>query len=444
MNINIIGAGFAGVEAAFYLAKKGYCINLFEMRDKKMTPAHKTSLFAELVCSNSFKSISIENAHGLLKKELQELDSIIIKTAYMNKVPAGNALAVDRNKFSSDITKIIKKNKNINFINKEIISLDNILKNNELTIIATGPLTSDNLKKSIIRLVGQNSLFFFDAASPIIEGDSIDFNKVFFQSRYDKGGDDYLNCPLNKDEYENLVNEIIKSKKVELHDFESKKVYEGCIPIEVLAERGIKTLSFGPMKPVGIINPKTGKQPYAVLQLRQENINKTIYNMVGFQTRMKWNEQKRIFRMIPGLENCNFVRYGVIHKNTFLNYPKIINKQFYSIKNNSNIYFAGQITGVEGYIESAASGLYNAYAIDAKLNNKNIFFPDNTIIGALQKYTITDNSNYQPLGSNFGLLNKNIVYDENNKILKGRNKKAKLAEYALLSIKNFINKNKIL
>ena len=443
MKINIIGAGFAGVEAAFFLANKGFQINLFEMRDKKMTPAHKTAFFAELVCSNSFKSISTENAHGLLKRELQELNSIILKTAFNNSVPAGNALAVDREKFSMEITHIIKNNKNINFINQEITSLNKFFKNDEITIIATGPLTSNNLQKNIKKIIGDKSLFFFDAASPIINSDTINYDKVFFQSRYNKGGNDYLNSPLNKEEYENLVNEIINSRKVELQDFENKKVYEGCLPVEVLAERGIKTLSFGPMKPVGIIDPRTGKQPYAILQMRQENINKTMFNMVGFQTRMKWNEQKRIFRLIPGLENVEFLRYGVIHRNTFLNYPEIIDKEFYSIKNYPTIYFAGQITGVEGYIESAASGFFNAYAIYAKINKKDIFFPDNTMIGSLQKYTVIENKNYQPIGSNFGLLNNMDLFDNNNKKLKGTLKKIKLAENAIVSIKKFIYKNKI-
>lgn len=444
MNINIIGAGFAGVEAAYYLANKNFHVKLFEMRDKKMTPAHKTSFFAEPVCSNSFKSNSVDNAHGLLKKELHELDSIVLNTAYKNNVPAGNALAVDREKFSSEITEIIKKNKNIEFINQEIVSINKFIENNEITIISTGPLTSDGLQETVKNIFGNKSLYFFDAASPIIDGNTINYDKVFFQSRYNKGGNDYLNSALNKVEYENLVKEILNSEKVELHDFENKKVYEGCIPIEVLAERGIKTLAFGPMKPVGIIDPETGKQPYAVLQLRQENINKTMYNMVGFQTRMKWNEQKKIFRTIPGLEKAVFLRYGVMHKNTFLNYPEIIDKNTYSIKKYPNIYFAGQITGVEGYIESAASGIFNAYSIYARINNKDIFFPEDTMIGALQRYTITENKNYQPMGSNFGLLNKNTIYDENKKILKGSLKKLKLADDAILSIKKFINKNKII
>ena len=422
--INIIGAGFAGVEASFFLANKGFKINLYEMRSKKTTPAHKTNLFAELVCSNSFKSTALDNAHGLLKKEMEIFDSLIIKTAYENFVPAGGALAVDREKFSSSITKKIKEHPNITIFNEEIISIDKWLDNNEVVIIATGPLTSSKLEKSIIKIIGQKSLYFFDAASPIIDGKTIDYNKVFFQSRYDKGEADYLNAPFNKEKYIHFVEEIIKSEKIKLHDFENKKIFEGCVPIEVLAQRGIDTLAFGPMKPVGLIDPNTNKRPYAVVQMRMENINKSMFNLVGFQTRLKWNEQKRIFQLIPGLENAEILRYGVMHKNTFINFPQLVNSITYSLKSNPNLYFAGQITGIEGYIESAASGIYTGYALWALLNNKPLLFPDDTMIGALQKYTLLDNKNYQPMASNFGLLNKD-VFNEKGKRLKGRDKKKK-------------------
>ncbi len=435
--INIIGAGFAGVEASFFLANKGFKINLYEMRSKKTTPAHKTNLFAELVCSNSFKSTALDNAHGLLKKEMEIFDSLIIKTAYENFVPAGGALAVDREKFSSSITKKIKDHPNITTFNEEIVSVDKWLDNNEVVIIATGPLTSSRLEKSIIKIIGQKSLYFFDAASPIIDGKTIDYNKVFFQSRYDKGEADYLNAPFNKEKYIHFVEEIIKSEKIKLHDFENKKIFEGCVPIEVLAQRGIDTLAFGPMKPVGLIDPNTNKRPYAVVQMRMENINKSMFNLVGFQTRLKWNEQKRIFQLIPGLENAEILRYGVMHKNTFINFPQLVNSITYSLKSNPNLYFAGQITGIEGYIESAASGIYTGYALWALLNNKPLLFPDDTMIGALQKYTLLDNKNYQPMASNFGLLNKD-VFNEKGKRLKGRDKKKKISEQALERMEEFI------
>ena len=439
MIVKIIGAGFAGVEASFFLANKGIKVELFEMRDKKMTPAHQTGLFAELICSNSFKAISIENAHGLLKKELEELDSFAIKTAYKSNIPAGGALAVDRGKFSSLITNEIKSHPNISIFCEEIESLDDFIINNDMVIIATGPLTSDKLLLSISNIIGDKSMFFFDASAPIISGESINFEKVFFQSRYNKGTPDYLNAPFNKEEYLNFVNEIKKAEKLEFNDFEDAKTFEGCLPIEVLAGRGDDTLSFGPMKPVGLIDPKTNNQPFAVVQMRAENISKSMYNMVGFQTRMKWKEQDRIFRMIPGLENAEFLRYGVMHRNSYLNLPKIINKENYSLRINKNIYFAGQITGVEGYIESAASGLFTAYSLWADINNKEIYFPENTISGALQKYSITENKNYQPMPSNFGLLNQEI-FNEKGKRIKGRDKKKKLAEIALRSIKDFKEK----
>ena len=441
MIINIIGAGFAGVEAAYFLAKKGCKVNLYEMRDKKMTPAHKTAFFAEPVCSNSFKSTALDNAHGLLKKELEELDSIIIKCACQEKIPAGGALAVDRERFASRVTQELGEIENINIIRDEVRSFDEFIKKNEPLIISSGPLTSPKLSEAVQKLIGKDFLFFFDAAAPIIDAESIDYSKAFFQSRYDRGGSDYLNCSLNREEYYRLVEEIKNAEKTELHDFEKKRVFEGCMPVEALAERGIETLAFGPMKPVGITDPNTGRRAYAVLQLRQENTGKSMYNMVGFQTRLKWSEQKRVFRMIPGLENAEFLRYGVMHKNTFLNYPEIINVGNYSLKNHDNIYFAGQITGVEGYIESAASGIYTAYSLWAALNNREIYLPSDTMSGSLQHYTTIKNKNYQPMASNFGLFGEVAVQDEKGKKLKGRDKKLKLSENALDSLNNFISRN---
>jgi len=437
MIINIIGAGFAGVEACWFLSKKGYDINLYEMRDKKLTEAHKTEFFAELICSNSFKSLSMTNAHGLLKKEMEELDSIIIKTAYENRVPAGNSLAVDRDKFAEAITKKIKNLSNVNFINEEIINLNDLLKKDQFIIIATGPLTGENLQKEIIELAGEKSLFFFDAASPIIDASSINYDIVYSRSRYDKGDPDFLNAPMTKEQYETFVDELKKAEKVKPHDFEEKKIFEGCMPIESLAERGINTLAFGPLKPVGLIDPKTGKEPFAVVQLRTENINKSMYNLVGFQTRMKWQEQKRLIKLIPGLENAEILRYGVIHKNNYLNYP-VIADNMSCIKNNKNIYFAGQITGVEGYIESAASGLYTSFALWSRLNNKSHFMPENTIIGALQKYTLTQSKNYQPMAANYGLIEREIL-SKNGRKLRGNDKRQILAEQSISEIKKFFH-----
>jgi methylenetetrahydrofolate--tRNA-(uracil-5-)-methyltransferase len=438
LQIDIIGAGFAGVEAAYFLSLRGFKVNLYEMRPYKLTPVHKTGDFAELVCSNSFKSMDTANAHGLLKKELEICGSLIIREAYKCAVPAGQSLSVDRDKFSSNITSTIKNEKNINIINKEIISLDEWKDNkNKNLIIATGPMTSDLMHECIKSLTGSDSLFFFDAAAPIVDASTIDYNRVFFQSRYCKGGADYLNAPFTKEEYLNFVDEIIKAEKIIPKDFETNKIFEGCMPVEDIAARGVDTLSFGPMKPVGLIDPKTGKMPYAVVQMRQENISKSMYNLVGFQTRMKFDEQKRVFRMIPGLENAEFYKYGVMHKNTFINYPSLADYKTYSLKNYPNIYFAGQITGVEGYIESAASGFFTAYALWAKLNNKiDILFPENTLIGALQKYTLTPSKNYQPMAANFGLIDR-PVFNERGKPLKKKDKKNKLSQESLETMKDF-------
>ena len=403
MSINVIGAGLAGCEAAWQISKRGIKVNLFEMKPYKFTPAHKNKNFAELVCSNSLKAERIESAAGLLKEEMRMLESLLMECADKCKVPAGGALAVDRDNFSEMVTKRIKENSLINVIEKEVIDIpkDNI------TIIATGPLTSDLLSKSISNICG-GCLSFFDAAAPIVTAESIDLNKAFLASRYDKGGDNaYINCPLSKEEYENFYNELILAQRAPIHDFDvqNPKVYEGCMPVEVMAQRGENTLRFGPMKPVGLRDPQTGHRPWAVLQLRMENQEGTLYNMVGFQTNLKFGEQKRVFSMIPALKNADFVRYGVMHRNTFINSPNLLNPDF-SMRSNDNIFFAGQITGVEGYMESAASGLIAGINAAKKYDNKNkLILPVETMIGSLCNYISSGSQNeFQPMGANFGIL----------------------------------------
>lgn len=411
ININIIGAGLAGCECAYILAKNGIKVKLYEMKPYYKSSAHNLDSFAELVCSNSLKSDEITNACGLLKKEMELLDSLFVKVAHKVRVPAGQALAVDRNRFSEEITKVIKDNPNIEVIYKQI---ENVNELDGIVVIATGPLTSDKLFKNIQELVGNESMYFYDAASPIIEADSINMEVAYIMDRYGiDGKGDYLNLPMSKEEYTNFYNELINAKTVEKHDVdkEADKValFEGCMPIEYMAKRGEKTLTFGPMKPVGLNNPKTGEKNYAVVQLRAENKEKTLYNMVGFQTSLLFGEQKRIFRMIPGLENANFVRYGVMHRNSYINGGKLLDNNF-CLKNNSNIYFAGQISGVEGYVESAASGLMVAYCILNRIKNKIIKFPEDTMLGSLSKYISTENRNYQPMNANFGII-KQLDYN---------------------------------
>ena len=373
--IVIIGAGLAGCEAAYQIAKRGIKVRLYEMKPKKFSPAHTNTDLAEIVCSNSFKSNAITNACGLLKEELRKLDSLLIKCADETAVPAGQALAVDREKFSRLVTEKIKSMKDIELIEEEVgdkIHLKELIKDNTV-IIATGPLTSDKLSKEIKELTGEDKLSFYDAAAPIIEKNSIDFNIAFFGNRYDqerKKDEDieewkknitnqeksYINLPMNKEEYEAFYNELINAEIVELHEFEKKEIFEGCMPIEVMAKRGIDTLRFGPLKPMGFTNPKTGYRPYAVVQLRQDNEEGTLYNMVGFQTNLKFGEQKRVFSLVPGLENAEYIKYGVMHRNTYINSPKLLDST-YNMKTQKNIYFAGQITGVEGYVESISSGM---------------------------------------------------------------------------------------
>ena len=399
--VRVIGAGLAGSEAAWQLAKRGAKVDLYEMRPQKMTPAHKTENFGELVCSNSLRANNITNAVGLLKEEMRMLDSIIIKCADATQVPAGGALAVDRDKFSEMITETIKNHPNINVIGEE---LPTIPKGDVPVIVATGPLTSDALSQDIRNYTKQDGLYFYDAAAPIIEKDSIDMEKVYLKSRYDKGEAAYLNCPMTKDEFFNFYNELINAEAAPLKDFEKEIYFEGCMPFEEMAKRGEKTLLFGPMKPVGLEDPKTDKRPYAVVQLRQDNSEGTLYNIVGFQTHLKWGEQKRIINMIPGLENANIVRYGVMHRNTYLNSPQLLEKT-YKLKDEKNIYFAGQMTGVEGYVESAASGIVAALNALYNTEDKEIVFPTETMIGAMANYIVDNTSkNFQPMNANFGII----------------------------------------
>ena len=397
----VIGAGLAGSEAAWQLAKRGVNVDLYEMRPKKMTPAHKTQNFAELVCSNSLRANNITNAVGLLKEEMRRLDSLIIKCADATQVPAGGALAVDRDKFSEMITETIKNHPNINVIEEEITQIP---KGDIPVVVANGPLTSDALSQDIRTYTKQEGLYFYDAAAPIIEKDSIDMNKVYLKSRYDKGEAAYLNCPMTKDEFFNFYNALITAEAAPLKEFEKEIYFEGCMPFEEMAKRGEKTLLFGPMKPVGLEDPKTDKRPYAVVQLRQDNSEGTLYNIVGFQTHLKWGEQKRIINLIPGLENANIVRYGVMHRNTYLNSPQLLEKT-YKLKEEKNIYFAGQMTGVEGYVESAASGIVAALNALYNQEDKQIIFPTETMIGAMANYIVDNTSkNFQPMNANFGII----------------------------------------
>ncbi len=403
ITVNIIGAGLAGCECAYILARNNVKVNLYEMKPYNKSEAHESNDFAELVCSNSLKSENITNACGLLKKEMSIFDSLIIEAAYKTRVEAGQALAVDRDKFSEYITNVIKNNKNISVIYKEIENLNEVLSDDSITVIATGPLTTDKLSQDIIKLIGVDSLYFYDAAAPIVEADSINYDIAYSLDRYGEGEGDYLNLPMNKEEYMNFYNNLINVESANRHDFDKLLLFEGCMPIEEMAKRGEKTLTFGMLKPVGLDNPKTGERNYAVVQLRAENINKTSYNLVGFQTSLKFTEQDRIFKMIPGLENAKFLRYGVMHKNTYINGSKVLDNNF-CMKEKSNIYFAGQISGVEGYVESSSSGMMVAISIISKLNDSNVIFPDSTMLGSLANHVSTENKDYQPMNANFGIL----------------------------------------
>ena len=430
--ITVIGAGLAGCEAAYTAAQLGVQVDLIEMKPIKKSPAHKTDNFAELVCSNSLKANRVESAAGLLKEEMRKLGSICLEAADISAVPAGGALAVERNIFAEYITQKIKSHKNINVINQVIEKLPE----DGICIVATGPLTDGTLAKEIELLTGEGNLSFYDAAAPIVTFDSIDFSSAFVASRYDRdetGEGDYINCPMNKEEYEAFHNELINAEGAPLHEFDKQlKVYEGCMPIEVLARRGADSIRFGPLKPVGLRDPRTGHRPWAVVQLRKENREGTLYNLVGFQTNLKFGEQKRVFSMIPALKNAEFMRYGVMHRNSFINSPKVLNRDL-SLKMRENVFFAGQLSGVEGYMESAASGIVAAINAVNKLQDKEpLILPKITMIGALLDY-ITDEtvSNFQPMGANFGVLPSLDVHI--------RDKKERYAALAQRSLDYFNN-----
>ena len=392
--INVIGGGLAGSEAAYQIAKRGIKVKLYEMKPIKFSPAHSSENLAEIVCSNSLKSNLLTNACGLLKEELRRLDSLLIKCADETAVPAGQALAVDRDEFSKLVTKKIEENENIELIKEEVTTIPD-----GITIIATGPLTSDALSSEIAKLTGEEKLFFYDAAAPIVTKESIDMNNAFTADRYGKGDSDYINCPMTKEEYELFYNELINAEVTNKHEFEKGNLFEGCMPIEEMARRGSQTLTYGPLKPVGF-----DKKYYAVVQLRQDNKEGTLYNLVGFQTNLKFGEQKRVFSMIPALKNAEFVRYGVMHRNTYINAPKLLDNTF-NLKG-TKIFFAGQISGVEGYVESIASGMVAAInAVQMIEKKEKIVFSEETIIGALSTYISTENKNFQPMNANFGILN---------------------------------------
>ncbi|THE22416.1 FADH(2)-oxidizing methylenetetrahydrofolate--tRNA-(uracil(54)-C(5))-methyltransferase TrmFO [Ligilactobacillus animalis] len=399
-SINVIGAGLAGSEAAWQVAKRGLKVRLYEMRPEKKTPAHHTQNFAELVCTNSLRANQLTNGAGLLKEEMRRLDSIIMEAADTHNVPAGGALAVDRETFSSAITEKLTNHPNVEVIREELTEIPE-----GLTVIATGPLTSDPLAQAIKRLTDDEGLYFYDAAAPIVEKSSLDMDKIYLKSRYDKGEAAYLNCPMTEEEFYNFYHELINAEMAELHDFEDQKFFEGCMPIEQMASRGEKTMLFGPLKPVGLEDPKTGKEPFAAVQLRQDNAAGNLYNLVGFQTHLKWGEQKRVFSMIPGLENAQFVRYGVMHRNTYLRSPEFLNAT-YQTKKRADLLFAGQMTGVEGYVESAASGLYAG--INAALiaqGKEPVVFPEETMMGAMAHYiTHASPKHFQPINANFGII----------------------------------------
>lgn len=427
----IVGAGMAGSEAAWQVAQRGIKVDLYEMRPKKSTPAHKTEKFAELVCSNSLRGAGLENAVGLLKEEMRQLNSIIMESADINRVPAGGALAVDREGFSQYITDKVKNHPNVTVINKEIETIPQ--EDDAITIIASGPLTSEVLAKSIGELTGQDYFYFYDAAAPLISKESIDMSKAYRASRYGKGTADYINCPMDKEEYEKFWQELTTAELAPIKEFEKAKFFEGCMPVEEMARRGIDTLLYGPLKPVGLEDPKTGKRPYAVVQLRQDNAADSLYNIVGFQTHLKWPEQKRVFGLIPGLENAEFVRYGVMHRNTFINSPELLRPTL-QYKDRDDLLFAGQMTGVEGYIESAASGLVAGVNAAYLAKGENlVIFPEQTAHGSMCKYiTSAVAKHFQPMNANFGLMPPLEERIRDKKL-----KKQKIAERALEFLAKF-------
>ena len=418
--VTIVGAGLAGCEAAWQLAKRGFPVRLVEMKPKKFSPAHRRDGFAELVCSNSLKAEQLTNASGLLKAEMRQMDSLILSVAEACRVPAGGALAVDRDLFSEKITQTLREHPLVSCESALVTEIPD-----DPCIVATGPLTDPALTEAIERLPGAKSLHFFDAAAPIVTADSLDMDKVFRASRYDRGSD-YLNCPMTEDEYNAFYDALMSAELAELHDFEKKLVFEGCLAVEILASRGRQTLAFGPLKPVGLVDPRTGKEPYAVVQLRQENEAGTMYNLVGFQTRLKWGEQKRVFSMIPGLEHAEFARYGVMHRNTYLNGPDMLGAN-YAMKNRPLLRFAGQLSGVEGYMESTASGLVAAVGLACALSGRpEPDFTGRTILGALARHVSTPSANFQPMNANYGILDP-----LENRVRGKRNRYEKLSERAL-------------
>ena len=427
--VKVVGAGLAGAEAAYYLAERGVKVELYDIKPKTFTPAHTDKNFCELVCSNSLKGKDpYSNACGLLKEEMRILGSLTMEAAENTSVPAGGALAVERESFAHYVTQKLKSHKNIKILCEEVVNVPE-----ELSIIATGPLTTDKLSESIFDICG-GQLHFYDASAPIVSRDSLDFENCFFGDRYGKGGDDYINCPLDKEQYENFVNSLISADKAVLHDFEKREIFEGCMPVEVMAARGFESLRFANLKPVGL-KDKNGNRFYAVLQLRKENADGTAYNLVGCQTNLKWGEQKRVFSIIPALKNAEFLRYGVMHRNTFLNSPQCLNSDF-SLKSRPTVFFAGQITGVEGYVESAASGMLAAVHMLEKLNGNQPVIPDNTtILGALSAHISGANEDFQPMNANFGIL-KSL-----DKIIKDKKQRyAALAQRALENIREYKSK----
>lgn len=454
--INVIGGGLAGTEAAYQIAKRGIKVKLYEMKPKKYSPAHSNENLAEIVCSNSFKSNLHTNACGLLKEELRMMDSLLIKIADNTSVPAGQALAVDREVFAKRVTETIKNNQNIEVINEEIIDLQKLIEE-AITIVATGPLTSDELAKRISEITKQDKLYFYDAAAPIVTKESINFDIAFWGDRYEqeRGKDEevevwkerlkttrdkqnYINLPMNKEEYEKFYNNLISAEVVELHNFEKREIFEGCMPIEIMAKRGEDTLRFGPLKPVGFTDPRTGKRPYALVQLRQDDTEGNIFNLVGFQTNLKYGEQKRVFSMIPGLENAEFVKYGVMHRNTFIDSSHLLTNT-YKMKNIKNLYFAGQITGVEGYVESISSGLMAGINAANEFEGKEEFvLPVETMTGALATYIATPNEKFQPMNANFG-----IVPGLEKRIKDKKEKYTILADRALKKLEDYKSKKEV-
>ena len=431
--VSVIGAGLAGSEAAWQLAKRGIQVNLYEMRPCLSSPAHHTDSFAELVCSNSFRGDKLSNAVGLLKEEMRRFGSIVMYWADQTRVPAGDALAVDRTAFSAGITNTLMEHPNIHIIREEVLDIPE-----GPAIISTGPLTSEKLSKKIACLPGLATLNFYDAAAPIVYRDSLDESKMFKLSRYGRG-EDYLNCPMTKDEYDRFIDELLRAETAEIHGFEEKNIFEGCMPIESMARRGRMVPAFGPMKPVGLKDPKTGREPYAAVQLRQDDFSDTMYNIVGFQTRLKQQEQRRVFGLIPGLENASYARYGMMHRNTFLNSPGFLNERFEMISR-PLCYFAGQITGVEGYVESAASGLYAALSLASQLNGMNLFtLPGYTAMGAMGRYVSSPNNHFQPMNCTFGIIDPLPAEPGRKKIRDKKERYEAVSKRALQYIDSVIN-----